>query len=562
MESTTNNLVFLSFDADSAGRLIGRAVLNDDPDEMAAVSERIELGNKLFNRWVKERNGKTYSSGGDQGVYSIEEKYIEELEELRIDYHYATKLTVSIGIGKHLSESGQALLMAKLKGKNQIVFFDKKTKKEILEIKKRAKKGAFKSMEEHKLTDAYLKKGEATPQPMNSPEANLFEEDCPYCKETDGNDPDHCKYCHNEEAQGEEACPYCQNDPSMGAQMPEVGEEDCQYCKEKDSAAQAACPYCNEAPASLVSPDSNNEFAAAGSEEEKAQYDKMGMNPPIIGKPNPAEQAPIGQNAPMDVEPNQPNGNPIMPEEGEPAGKSDPRLDGDLPQGKALLDPEDNHSREALDALANQIKDEGTPTESSVDAIGDENLPDGGGMDGNISHPAGFEQNTPTDTGLGGPNPPSEGQSMEDEPDLSDVLEEGLNHHSEGIQREKTIQVVSQALVQFQAAKQSLEGTRMQNPQLYQACVGMLKAMIEMASMLGLGQAAGMDNSGMPQSGSLGQTDSNLGEEQASLMPPQEEQNDEWHDPFPTHPDHGGEQKPGHAPPSKPAPGGQQSPQR
>ena len=537
MDKSNNNLVFISFDADSAGQLIGKAVLNDDPEEMAAVSERIELGNRLFNRWIRERNGKTYSSGGDQGVYSVDEKYINELEELRIDYHYATKLTVSIGIGKHLSESGQALLMAKLKGKDQIVFFDKKTKEEIKEVKKRANKGGFKSMEEQKLS-VYLKKGEGTPQPLDSTDAKLHEESCPYCKQTDGVDPDHCKWCHDADAvAGEDSCPYCQNDPSMGAKEPELAEEDCTFCKEMDAEGQQDCKFCQEGPDSLVSADSDNTVAEAGSQDEKDEYSKMGMSPPEIGKPNPSDEPPIGQNAPMDTEPNE------FPEEGSPSGKSDPRLDGSI-------DPEDNHSREALTSIADQIKDEGTPVASQIDAVDDTDLPSGNDMEGNVSHPPGYDQNLPQDMGTGGTNPPSDDEHAEgEEPDLSEVLEEGLNDHADGIQREKAINTVSQALMQFKKAKQSLEDTRMQNPQLYQASISMLKAMIEMATLLGLGtpNAAPMpDNSGMqPQSG---QTDSNLGQEQASLAPPQEEQNDEWQDPFPAHPDHGGQLKPGHAP--------------
>jgi hypothetical protein len=121
------------------------------------------------------------------------------------------------------------------------------------------------------------------------------------------------------------------------------------------------------------------------------------------------------------------------------------------------------------------------------------------------------------------------------------VLEEGLDHSADGIQREKVVQMVSQALTQFKGCKEILESTKMQTPQLYQASIAMLRAMIEMASLLGLGEGNG--------NAAPVQTESTLGQEQAALTPPPEEQNDEWHDPFPTHPDQGGEQKPGHAPP-------------
>jgi hypothetical protein len=545
MSDSKENLVYLSFDADSAGRLIGRAVLNDDPEEMSRVSDCIEAGNKLFNRWVKDRNGKQYSSGGDQGVYSINEEFVKELEELRKDYEFLTGLTVSIGIGKHLSESGQALLMAKLKGKNQIVIFDKKTKKEISEIKKRVKKGKFKSMEEYKIGQDYLGKSEV-PDP-----------ECEYCQQSDGVDPDHCKWCHDEEPQdGEENCPYCkdmQNDPPEGDKMPEVGEEDCAYCNEMDQSGKDACPYCKEndtnsnegpnqatessvmAPRIGTGPDSTNEQAAAGTSAEDALYDQMGMSAPEIGKPLPPDQRPpIGQNAPMDV----------IPKDPEMEGSR--FVDGD--HGASLspsIDPEDNHSKEALNLIAEQIEKEGMLTTQEVNAIDDAQLPVGGGAEGNISRPDAFNQNTPQDMGGEGPNPPSEpDENREEDPDFYGVLETGLDEHADGIQREKAIQTVSQALMQFKAAKHTLENIRMQAPDLYSASILMLKAMIEMASLLGLGASA----SNAPPA--------ELGSEQAALLPPEaqsgekppEKQNDEWHDPFPTHPDQGGEAKPGHAP--------------
>jgi hypothetical protein len=144
-------------------------------------------------------------------------------------------------------------------------------------------------------------------------------------------------------------------------------------------------------------------------------------------------------------------------------------------------------------------------------------------------------------------------QRDSDEPDYSDLLEEGLNSHADSIQREKVVQMVSQALTQFKASKDALEAVKAQSPQLYQASLAMLKAMIEMASLLKLGQSEGESGQELGQNPSQ---PSALGQEQASLEPTpgepgavqQEEQNDEWHDPFPLHPDSGGERKPGHAP--------------
>lgn len=531
MSESSKHIIYFSYDADSAGRKVGNAVLDNDPEALAAISERIKLGNLLIEKWAKDRNGKQYSSGGDQGVYAIDSQYVSELEHLRTDYHYLTGLTISVGIGDHLSESGQALLMAKLKGKDRIVHFDKKTKKEIASIKKRVKKGHWKSMEEYKLGESYLKKSE------------IAEDDCPYCNQSDGIDPAHCKWCHDASPQeGEENCPYCkdmQNDPAEGAQLPEVGEEDCAYCNEMDENGQDNCPYCAEnddvgstllAPKIGTSPDSQNEAAPAGSPEEQELYGEMGMNPPEIGKPAPPDQRPpIGQNAPMDV----------VPEDPEMQGSR--FVDGDHGSSAApAIDPEDNSSMEAMQAIATAIETDADPSTKEVNAIDDSEMPVSTEAEGNISRPSGFGQNTPQDMGQEGPNPPVGDSDDEEDPDFYSVLEDGLDDHADGIARERTIQVVSQALTQFKACKQTLENVKMQAPDLYAASISMLKAMIEMASLLGLGP-----------SNVAGQPQQELGSVQSAITPevaqPAQAEN-EWNDPFPTHPDQGGEAKPGHSP--------------
>jgi minimal CRISPR polymerase domain len=528
------DLIFVAVDGDGIGRLVGRAVLNDDPDQLHSVSDRIDSAQALITRWIKDRNGTKISGGGDECTMAVPKEAIELLPMLRKDVEYAFGFTISVGVGKSLSEAGRALLIAKLKGKNRIEKFSKEMEKEIKAIKKRAKRGAFKSMEEHKLAEAYLNKSEAP------------EQECEYCAQSDGVDGNHCKWCHDAEVQdGEENCPYCkgvQNDPAEGAQLPEMGEEDCAYCNEKEQQNKNDCEYCQEenvanessllAPRIGTGPDSTNEQAPAGSPEDDELYARMDMAPPEFGKPLPPdERPPIGQNAPMDVVPKTPE-------------QEDSRfVDGDHGSSVApSIDPEDNHSKEALQLIAEEIERGGQPTTQEVNAIDDAQMPVGDSAEGNISRPEGYAQNTPQDMGVEGPNPPSGPNTDDDEPDFYGVLESGLDQHADGIRKEKTIRMISEALTQFKAAKSTLEDVKLKAPGLYAASISMLRAMIEMASLLELG------NSAKPEAHAV------LGSEQAKLLPketealPQEEQNDEWHDPFPTHPDQGGEAKPQHAP--------------
>jgi hypothetical protein len=565
-------MIYVALDGDGIGRQVGRAVLSDDSDSLHAISARIDAAQALVTRWIKEMDGTKISGGGDECTMAIPRSAMECLESLRRDIEYAFGFTVSVGIGRSLSEAGKALLIAKLKGKNRIVKFDKTARKEIQAVKVRAKKGTMKSMEEYKLADAYLSKKEELEKSRSNPEkiigstskdvrnlgkAESVGDPCPYCEKSDGVDPKHCRFCHDVGPQaGEETCPYCkgsQNDPALGPKEPEIAEEDCAFCKDGDQAEKDGCPFCSESPESeapglgmpeitskdpntgipsLVSPDSNNETSVGNAEAEKEQADVMGMNPPEIGKPAPDDHAPIGQNAPMDVVP---KGDP------DPNQRLDDQRDVELVPAPEI-DPEDNHSNEALTAIANEIKDEETP--NKVD-IGEENIPSGDAVEGNVSRPNGFNQNTPGDMGeeganeLSDANPGGQPESGDDEPDFGAILEEGLDHHAGSIQKDKAIQMVSQALREFKGCKNILEQNREQMPQLYQASLSILKAMIEMAGVLNLASPSA-------------EQDSSLGQVQAEMEPEQKE--NEWHDPFPTHPDHGGEPKPGHSPSTKPSP--------
>lgn len=586
------DMIFISGDGDSIGRLVGRAVLSDDPEKLRDVSERIERAQSITKAWIKEKGGILVSSGGDEFVAAIPKELESKVEGLRKDIEYSCGYTVSVGIGNKMAESGQALLLSKLHGKNRIEKYNEKAKKEIEEIKKRVKKGKFKNMQEYKIGEQYLDKSEKLSKAGDDGRAagvakELHEvvekpdepsgDECEYCNQTDGVDPDHCKYCHDEEpAEGEESCRYCKElNPFEG--KPEAVTEKCKYCDDAEpKEGEKECQYCGyDKPVDealdfpeladqdnqfgkekdryqvednngkgpvppLTSPDSNNSVPLPGTKEERDLYEGMGMNPPQASKPPPPdERPPIGQGPTSEVQ--------IVQENDAPNADTAPdqRLDDqrDVPkEGQPAIDPEDIHSKEAMIQIAQAIEEGDKPNGSNRDKMGAENIPSGSNMEDNISRPDGFEQNTPGDTGEKGEN---QVVPEYDEPDMKSLLEEGLDYHAESIGKEKAIRSISQALEEFKAAKQSLEQSKEQMPQLYQASLGILKAMIDMAGMLGLGQT----ETGMGQES--GQTQE-LGQEQQELtpelpeQPEQFQQDDGWHNPFPTHPDQGGVEKPSH----------------
>jgi hypothetical protein len=150
------NQIFLAYDGDNAGRLVGRAILANDPGALSEVSSRIGLGHEVVKKWVEEHNGQVISGGGDEGLFSLPAEAVQDIEELRRDYEFATNLTMSVGVGQDLPQAGKSLMVAKFRGKNQVVMYDDSVDKDIQATQDRLSQGQG-SEEEQKLGEAYLK---------------------------------------------------------------------------------------------------------------------------------------------------------------------------------------------------------------------------------------------------------------------------------------------------------------------------------------------------------------------------------------------------------------------
>ncbi len=555
MDKIKEDMLFIAADGDGIGKLVGRAVIANDTEQLHKISERIDAAQDYILHWAQQHDGIKISGGGDEFTAAVPREAIEHLEGLRKDIAHAFGYTISVGVGKNLSEAGTALMVAKLRGKDRIVHFTNDVKQDIKKAKRRVREKRA-TPDEYKLSEAYLKKAED----MNEP-------GCPLCSDTDKIDEGHCTLCHDMEAQpGEDgcplcaqgsdqssdcpfcqaadtnpesdSCPFCSGTPPEGQKQPEMAEQD-NHAAEQDLSTQTAPAddqnampdgHMEEQNTKIQSPDSSNSQAPTGSEQEQMDYDQMGMNPPIAGKPvmgNNSSPVGEGQANPMDNT----AGAPVAP----------PSAGGDEDEGGDAIMPENAHSKESLQSIAEQIQGE------TVDGKTDEkqeaqNIDDtsivGTGREGNTSRPEGYGGNTPSDMGL------DEEQAQEENPDLSSVLKEGLDSQSNNIDKEKVRDMVGQALSGFKASKQILEKAREQAPDFYQASISMLAAMIKMAEMLGLGgggesaeEVVSGQDSGQPAQNPQG-TDPGTGEE--------------WNEPFPKHPDHGGaEAKPGHSPSKK-----------
>ena len=126
---------------------------------------------------------------------------------------------------------------------------------------------------------------------------------------------------------------------------------------------------------------------------------------------------------------------------------------------------------ESIEDILDQHLDNAADMENHTDT-------DSEGMDPNgISRPADYDEKQ-GDMGLS-----EENAEDDSEPQLDEVLRDGLDSHADGIQREKVIDMVGQALDAFKGQKKILDKAKEQAPELHDACISLLRAMIELCSL-------------------------------------------------------------------------------
>ena len=153
MEKIKPGMLFLFVDGDSIGAMCGRAVIANDVEKLRSVSSRIDAAQEFIQNWCAQVGGIKISGGGDEASMQIPESSKDKIKDLRMSIEKSFGYTISVGVGKNLSEAGTALLVAKLRGKDRVVWFNKKIKEDIKKAKRRVREGRA-NQEEYKLSEA------------------------------------------------------------------------------------------------------------------------------------------------------------------------------------------------------------------------------------------------------------------------------------------------------------------------------------------------------------------------------------------------------------------------
>lgn len=124
-------VIIISCDRDGIGRVTGEARLRDDVEGVRRIDQAIGKGQKVLESWALSTGGSVIEAHGDEVCLELPAAALADLPGVRKLYHDATGATLSVGVGKTLSQSAKALLAAKLRGRDQVVLYGDDVEQEV-----------------------------------------------------------------------------------------------------------------------------------------------------------------------------------------------------------------------------------------------------------------------------------------------------------------------------------------------------------------------------------------------------------------------------------------------
>jgi hypothetical protein len=560
MEKIKPGMLYISVDGDSIGAKVGKAVLANDVEELHKVSARIDAAQDYIEHWCEQVNGIKISGGGDEATMSIPAECKEKLKELRSGIEKSFGYTISVGVGRNLSEAGTALLVAKLRGKDRIVWFNKKIKEDIKKAKRRVREKRA-SQEEYKLAEAYLTKadsmlcdlhkkenhkkhvhvlhkaegeyglygapdlkpGEKYHLASHSPTTgNLHYKGTVGSKKglrsaADKRDLKHGAVMRHvvTVVPAHTAAPMVKYEEGFHAPHTEQGIDDpCPYCADNEDNRTDDCAYCQD----LDAEENADGTAGMHDCEMCRDYDASLQNtggiddcpycqteniPEIMA--NPQEEPSHICNCPNCPDKDQ----TALAVQDMGAERPDDCPECQEMYGQAIEEQPDQTGQvdpslqghetaeEVLDLLDQEPGTGDQTPQQEAQKIDNTELPQGDQMRENVSVKENFGPAQKND--ISDSEKDFAQQDQKDEPDMGEVLQSGLDDHASDQKKQEVLNMVGQTLAGFKANKTSLEQSKEQNVGLYQSTIQMLKAMIELCKLLGLEPRTTPSSESQPQ---------------------------------------------------------------
>jgi minimal CRISPR polymerase domain len=498
MEDIKPGSLFISVDGDSIGAKVGRAVIANDIDELHSVSARIDAAQDFILHWCEQVGGTKISGGGDEATMAIPPEEKNKIKDLRQSIEKAFGYTISVGVGRNLSEAGTALLVAKLRGKDRIVYFNKHIKEDIKKAKRRVREKRA-SQEEYKLSEAYLEKAENMGKICELHKKELHKthvhalhksEEGKHAPHTEPNTDDPCPYCADNEDNRTDDCAYCQDLDAEENADGTAGMHDCPACKDYDEVQQNTggiddCPYCQTENITETQADP----AITGTAAEQGAEDHHRCNCPNCPKNDQTNLAveDMAAQKPDDCPQCQEMYSDAVENEPGQTGEGDPALQGH------------ETAEEVLDLLDQEPGTGAQTPAQEAKKIDNTEMPQGDAMKENASVKENFGDSQKKDISDADKDFQQSTQTTPDQPDMTGVLQSGLDDHADEQKKQQVLDMVGQTLAGFKANKASLEATKEQNQALYNSCIQMLKSMISLCDLLGLKPQASLAPEATPE---------------------------------------------------------------
>ncbi len=519
MDNQKPSQLYFAVDGDDIGKRHAQALLGDNPEEISNVSHEITLANEMIRDFVESNGGQMISFGGDEAVFSAPAEFMDLLEQLRKDYEYMVGATLSIGVGSKPSEAAKALLYAKEHGKNQVSQYDESMDSGIANQQEEVVGDSENNDEPHQESQGGYANEVASD--------GITRDDPPKYDNNRGYDSgykDSSKEDRGDSYRADDLTPPIIAKPNLLTKMPvseaasadvpessrpmnnepanpgEQSPEDKKpVSKYYEGQAEWVKPDKDEAVQSMADATSENrpsdlKYTQHNEEEQQADMPIEDSTTDTAEDAVAAEMGTEGTESPTPIE--EDSGQHCPSCTCDAHGQSDPSMD-------EVMDQHVDNAKDYTNAIGEggdqgNMGDTGDQRsgEGSIEDVLDQHLDNAAdmenqgegdvnaeGMDPNgISRPDDYDAKQ-GDMGL------SEDEADEDEPQLDEVLRDGLDAHADDIQREKVMNMVGEALDAFKAQKSIMDKAKEQAPGLYDASIAMLRAMIELCGLAGIDQS-------------------------------------------------------------------------
>lgn len=492
MDNIQDQLVYIATDGDNIGRQHAAAILSDDVENIRNISDSITNANEMIENFFESQGGRKISLGGDEGLFEAPTNVISLLDQLRKDYEYMIGATLSVGYGSKPSEAGKALAIAKLHGKNQVVQYDESIENELHAAQEA--QGSDEDQEKRKIKEVMGENSEELPEGSDAAVNEPTQENIPKYNNNLGYDSGYKndnEQVRDDSYREQDVTPPTIKKPNLSPKPP-IKEAVSGDVPEVTRPMNEDLPYEDSKEPEIEKPAPKAYHGQAEGDED--------MAPESAAQPREDKVGSLKYSPPKEGQPE-----PFNPEEDATSNIAEDTIAEDMGEDKhcpsCTCGAHDQPIEEVLDQHIENYKDytnelgEGGEYGTEASTAGElpaENVLDqhienaremSDEMDGEgISRPDDYGQKQ-EDMGL------SEEEADSDEPQLDQVLRDGLDAHADSIQREKVINMVGEALESFKNQKQILDKAKEQAPELYSATISMLRAMIELCSL------AGIDNS-------------------------------------------------------------------